>query len=57
MIGSSGPPARASIAGRPSLDCSNRPPEVEISTVPATRSANSSGYSSASAMMVMPPIE
>ena len=49
-------PGRAA-AGATSFVSASSPPEVAISTVPTTRSPNSSGYGSANAMMVMPPIE
>ena len=41
----------------PRVTSSSLPAEVEMNTTPRTRSTNSSGYSSASAMIVMPPIE
>ncbi len=55
--GKNGALARATRDGRPSLALSKRPAEVDISATPRTRLPNHSGYCSANAMIVMPPIE
>ncbi len=47
----------APATGRPKVTASQFPARVPISATPATRSRNSSGYWSASAIIVMPPIE
>jgi hypothetical protein len=43
--------------GSPKVTCASLPAEVQTSATPTTRSPNSSGRPSASAMTVMPPME